>query len=119
MTEGRHYYADYGNGELRIYVGAGRGRAAEPAVVDVVTLRVPDDRDPDGLLRAYGWLRVSAWTERGDGRNGRRVAMVEPTAPDPALAQLARDQLIGEERRAAQGWTPERDDRWAGTKPQF
>jgi hypothetical protein len=115
VTEGRPYYADHGDGELRIYSGI----ASEPTIVDVVTLRVPGDRDPDALLRAYGWLRVGPWAPRGDGRDGRQVAMIEPTAPDPALAQLERDQLIGEERRAAQGWSPEHDDCWAGTRPQF
>lgn len=118
-AEYNRYYADHGGGELRIFADAGRNAAGEPVLTDVVTLHAPEDRDPDGVLRAYGWIRINSWIKRGDGRDGRRVAMVEPSAPDPALAQLERDQLIGEERRAALGWTPDCEDRWAGTSPQF
>lgn len=117
--ESSRYYADHGGGELRIYADAGLGTAGEPLISDVVTLYAPADRNPDGVLRAYGWIRIGSWIQRGDGHDGRRVAPVEPSAPDPELAQLERDQLIGEERRAAQGWTPDGADRWAGTSPQF
>ncbi len=119
MTETSRYYADHGDGELRIYAEAGLSPGGETAISDVVTLHAPADRDPDGVLRAYGWIRIGMWIQRGDGRDGRHVALIEPSAPDPELAQLERDQLIGEERRAAHGWSPDREDPWKGIHPQF
>lgn len=66
------YTADKGPRSIRVQTAGDDPRP-------VAVIRLADNGDVDQLLRAYGWIRTTPWSARG---NGHAVATLERLGHD-------------------------------------